>query len=73
MLHERERVDPIARYAAREEVRERCGAGVGGPPASGEAPTVRSPHSTDNVTFFNPRFTLFAPPSAASKAQTVKV
>lgn len=37
------------------------------------APTVRGPHSTDNVTFFNPRFTLFAPPSAARKAQTVKV
>lgn len=34
---------------------------------------MRGPHSTDNVTFFNPRFTLFAPPSAARKAQTVKV
>lgn len=46
--------------------RERSAAGVGGPPARGRgAPTVRSPHSTDNVTFFNPRFTLFAPPSAA--------
>lgn len=53
--------------------RERSAAGVGGPPARGGVLTVRGPHSTDNVTFFNPRFTLFAPPSAARKAQTVKV
>lgn len=55
--------------------RERSAAGVGGPPARGRGtPTVRSPHSTDNVTFFNPRFTLFAPPSAAGgRLKTVKV
>lgn len=73
MLYERERVDPIARYVAREEVpRKEC---RGGGESSRErgAPTVRGPHSTDNVTFFNPRFTLFVPPSAARKAQTVKV
>lgn len=28
----------------------------------------RGPHSTDNVTFFNPRFTLFVLASAAGKA-----
>lgn len=67
MLYKRERVDPIARYVAREEIpREECRGGGG-------VLTVRGPHSTDNVTFFNPRFTLFAPPSAARKAQTVKV
>lgn len=31
-------------------------------------PLVRGPHSTDNVTFFNPRFTLFVLASAARKA-----
>lgn len=74
MLHERERVDPIARYVAREEVpREECRGGGDPPARGGGASTVRGPHSTDNVTFFNPRFTLFAPPPAARKAQTVKV
>lgn len=75
MLHERERVDPIARYVAREEVPREEKECRGGGESSRErgAPTVRGPHSTDNVTFFNPRFTLFAPPSAARKAQTVKV
>ena len=29
---------------------------------------VRGPHSTDNVTFFNPRFTLFVLASAVRKA-----
>lgn len=53
--------------------RERSAAGVGVLPREGGVLTVRGPHSTDNVTFFNPRFTLFAPPSAARKAQTVKV
>lgn len=73
MLHDHERVDPIARYVTREEVpREECRGG-GGLSCVRGAPTVRGPHSTDNVTFFNPRFTLFAPPSAARKAQTVKV
>lgn len=69
-----ERVDPIARYVAREEVpREECRGGGGSSRVRGGAPTVRGPHSTDNVAFFNPRFTLFAPPSAARKVQTVKV
>lgn len=70
MPYERELVDPIARYVPREEC---LGRGGGVLPREGGAPTVRGPHSTDNVTFFNPRFTLFAPPSAARKAQTVKV
>lgn len=74
MLYEHERVDPIARYVVREEVpREECRGGGGSSRVRGGVLTVRGPHSTDNVTFFNPRFTLFAPPSAARKAQTVKV
>lgn len=40
-------------------------AGMGG---EGGRPLVRGPHSTDNVTFFNPRFTLFVLASAARKA-----
>lgn len=46
-------------------------AGVGSLRKDGEVGweerTVRGPHSTDNVTFFNPRFTLFAPPSDREK------
>lgn len=74
MLYERERVDTIARYVAREEdPREECRGGGGFSRERGRTPMVRGPHSTDNVTFFNPRFTLFAPPSATRKVQTVKV
>lgn len=66
---------PLLDTRCEKRSRERSAAGVGGPPAieRGGVLTVRGPHSTDNVTFFNPRFTLFAPPSAARKAQTVKV
>lgn len=79
----RERVVPVARYVAQEETSqernkgERRGllnrASWGRGACERGALTVRGPHSTDNVTFFNPRFTLFAPPSVARKAQTVKV
>lgn len=54
MLYKRERVDPIARYVAREEVPREERRGGGGPPARGGLPTVRGPHSTDNVTFLIP-------------------
>lgn len=78
----RERVDPAAKYVAREKrdpakegERERKSvAGVGSLTRGGEVLAVRSPHSTDNVTFFNPRFTLFAPPSRSrGRPQTVIV
>lgn len=72
----RERVDPTAKErGTRERERERCSiAGVGSSARGREVLAVRSPHSTDNVTFFNPRFTLFAPPSRSrGRPQTVTV
>lgn len=71
---------PLSTWHARREIprkkeRERKSiAGVGSPTRGGEVLAVRSPHSTDNVTFFNPRFTLFAPPSRSrGRPQTVIV
>lgn len=70
----RERVDPAAKVRGTRERERRSIAGVGSPARGGEVLAVRSPHSTDNVTFFNPRFTLFAPPSRSrGRPQTVTV
>lgn len=65
----------LAKEGVREKERKRKNiAGVGSLARGGEVPAVRSPHSTDNVTFFNPRFTLFAPPSRSrGRPQTVIV
>lgn len=81
-IYSRERVDPTAKYVAREKraparerkrEKEHCGGGEFRERRR-EVLAVRSPHSTDNVTFFNPRFTLFAPPSRSrGRPQTVIV
>jgi len=75
-------IAPIAIYTrggpeardAREGARVESCRGGGELLREGDPPTVRGPHSTDNVTFFNPRVLLYLRRlQAARKVQTVKV